>query len=400
MPTSKNGQPQRPWSLLKSLDLGSWLLEVKWPRWDWCLSGMSFSFIFTIYQNLSYLLLLYLLIYLDSWHLLVVLLKCYNSTWYYCLSLCSGHSSQVHKHMFVVLFFLFYPLSKVVGCVALALCYPVNVFTSLLLGRVRGEVTSIVTFGDGLSLLISSMAGRYGYAVAYLYLFMCMTNYLVLIGDSVQASLYWEGICSPWACFIGAVLLLPFNQFRTLSGLTLLSAISFATVLLTLFICLWTLLSNPSCEPVKHSHGFLDYSSCLSGFVFAFTGQNIMLEMQAEMKTPSDFPKSVWLSFTILFLVYFVVAVLSYLACGDNTPGDLLLVLPHDWRKSLAGMLMVLHLIVTYTISQQAVLELFWSRYPKPIQKAARSTVTNIQSTKTQLLGFLDVSGGLICARS
>jgi len=38
-----------------------------------------------------------------------------------------------------------------------------------------------------------------------------------------------------------------------------------------------------------------------------------------------------------------------------NTPGDLLLVLPHDWRKSAAGVLMVIHLMVTYTISQQVL---------------------------------------------
>ena len=175
----------------------------------------------------------------------------------------------------------------------LALCYPANVFTSLLLGKVRQEVTSTVTFGDGLTLLLGPRAGRYGYAVAYSYLCMCMANYLILIGDSVQASIYWEVICSPSACFIGAILLLPINQFRTLSGLTLLSVISFATVVATLILCLWTLLTNPSCESRgRTGHGFLDYSSCISGFVFAFTGQNIMLEMQAEMKTPSDFPKA------------------------------------------------------------------------------------------------------------
>lgn len=65
--------------------------------------------------------------------------------------------------------------------------------------------------------------------------------------------------------------------------------------------------------------------------------------------------KQVWLSFSTLFTVYATVAVLSYLACGENTPGDLLLVLPHDWRKSAAGVLMVIHHMVTYTISQQVL---------------------------------------------
>ena len=228
-------------------------------------------------------------------------------------------------------------------------------FTALLLGKVRQKLPTALTFGDALTVAVGPNAGRYGYMVLYVYLFMCMANYLIVLGHSVQASIYWKSICQPWACFIGTVLLLPLNQFRTLSGLTLLSVVSFATIVITLALCLWTLLTNASCQPQHREPGFFDYNSCISGFVFAFAGQHIMLEMQAEMKNPEHFPTAVYLSYLILFLVYTMVAVLSYLACGKNTPGDLLLVLPSGWRKSLAGVLMVIHLMVTYTISQQVL---------------------------------------------
>ena len=132
-------------------------------------------------------------------------------------------------------------------------------------------------------MVLGPKAGRYGYMVLYFYLFMCMANYLIVLGHSVQASIYWTSTCQPWACFIGTILLLPLNQFRTLSGLTLLSMVSFATIVTTLALCLWTLLTNASCQPQQRELGFLDYNSCISGFVFAFAGQHIMLEMQAEM---------------------------------------------------------------------------------------------------------------------
>ena len=244
---------------------------------------------------------------------------------------------------------------QVVGFSVLVLCYPLNVFTSLLLAKVREKLPAVVTFGDAFELVSGPMAGRYGYGVLYIYLFMCMANYLIVLGDSVQAVIYWKPVCGAVGSLAGAALLVPLNQFRTLTALTFLSALSFATILATLGLCLLTLLSEASCTGQHNSPSFLDYSACISGIVFAFTGQPIMLEMQAEMKEPQHFPKAVWLSYSILFVVYSFVAVLSYLACGNATPGDILLVLPEDWRKSLAGALMVIHLMVTYTILQQVL---------------------------------------------
>ena len=93
-----------------------------------------------------------------------------------------------------------------------------------------------------------------------------------------------------------------------------------------------------SCTRPQHSSpSFLDYSACISGMVFAFTGQPIMLEMQAEMREPQHFPKAVWLSYSILFVVYTCVAVLSYLACGRSTPGDILLGVAGGLAEVLGG---------------------------------------------------------------
>ena len=196
----------------------------------------------------------------------------------------------------------------------------------------------------------------YGYFVLYTYIFMTMANYMIVLGDAVQSCLYVFDISRLTACFIGALLLLPLNQFRTLSGLSVLSVVSFATVLATLMLCLWTLLTAPVClHASTRDEGYMQYSSAISGFVFAFAGQHIMLEMQVEMRESSEFPKAVSLAFSVLFAVYTMVSLLAFRACAENTPGNLLLVLPADWRKSTSGALMVVHLLVTYTISQQVL---------------------------------------------
>ena len=244
----------------------------------------------------------------------------------------------------------------VFGLAVLVACYPLNLFTALLLWQVHEKLPHVVTLGDALAVLVGPRTGRYGYFVLYTYIFMTMANYMIVLGDAVRSCLYAVEVSRPTACFLGALLLLPLNQFRTLSGLSILSLISFATVLATLVFCLWTLLTTPTCEEGgEGGDSYTQYSSAISGFVFAFAGQHIMLEMQVEMKEPADFPKAVCLAFSVLFVVYMVVCILAFRACAENTPGNILLVLPSDWRKGTCGALMVIHLLVTYTISQQVL---------------------------------------------
>ncbi|CAE7939407.1 slc36a4 [Symbiodinium sp. KB8] len=244
----------------------------------------------------------------------------------------------------------------VFGLIVLFACYPLNLFTALLLWQVHERLPHVVTLGDALAVLVGPRTGMYGYFVLYTYIFMTMANYMIVLGDAVQSCLYVFNIPRLTACLIGALLLLPLNQFRTLSGLSVLSVVSFATVLGTLMLCLWTLLTAPVClHGSANDGGYVQYSSAISGFVFAFAGQHIMLEMQVEMRTSSEFPKAVCLAFSVLFAVYTMVSLLAFRACAENTPGNLLLVLPADWRKSTSGALMVVHLLVTYTISQQVL---------------------------------------------
>merc|ERR1712039_116110 len=93
----------------------------------------------------------------------------------------------------------------------------------------------------------------------------------------------------------------------------------------------------------------------MCSFAFAFQGQNIMLEMQAEMKKPSDFPKAVTVSTTLLFLIYLASTTVARATCGANTPEQLLQVLPDGPWKVIVGVLMIVHLVITYTILQQVL---------------------------------------------
>lgn len=268
----------------------------------------------------------------------------------------------------------FSKLGWVVGLFVLIAGYVVNVFTSLLLNSVHLAFPDVVTVGDALEKLMGRTAGIIGYLVLYTYIFLVCANYLIVLATAVQSVVYNVALCRPVAAAIGCALLLPGNQFRTLAGLTTLSGVSFITILVTVIVCLWTLSENAGsggavckAEDVKGDNGqsgFLDYNAAACAFIFAYSGQAIMLEMQAEMKAPKDFPKAVLSSFSSLLMVYILVAVAAFYVCGAATPGELLDVLPKTPRQSAVGILMVIHLIVTYTILQQvltrAICLFFW----------------------------------------
>mmetsp|Transcript_4957 Transcript_4957/g.8660 ORF Transcript_4957/g.8660 Transcript_4957/m.8660 type:complete len:503 (+) Transcript_4957:23-1531(+) len=259
----------------------------------------------------------------------------------------------------------FSKLGWVFGFAVLTWGYIINVFTSLLLNSVHLAMPDVVTVGDALDRLMGRQAGIVGYFVLYTYIFLVMSNYLIVLATAVQSVFYSTLICRSAAAAIGCALLLPGNQFRTLAGLTTLSGISFLTILITIAVCLWTLSETSAkggavckggaAEGDDMAPGFLDYNAAACAFIFAYSGQAIMLEMQAEMKAPADFPKAVWCSFSTLMVVYALVASAAFYVCGAATPGELLDVLPNTPRQTAVGILMVIHLIVTYTILQQVI---------------------------------------------
>jgi len=250
-------------------------------------------------------------------------------------------------------------LGWIAGFSVLVVGFVVNNFTSILLSYAYREFPSAVACGDVAYKLLGRRTAYCFYGVQYTYIFLCCANYIIIISDSILSVFYWLEICRPTATLIGVALLIPPNQFRTLSGLTYLSGFSFATITVTIVICLGTLLSSEdvesACNGRVDSPSLLTYSAAVCGFIFAYTGQSIMLEMQVEMKRPADFPKAVISSFSVLLIIYVLVCAVSYSKCGPKTPGELLTVLPKSGITSVAGVLMVLHLLVTYTILQQVL---------------------------------------------
>mmetsp|Transcript_64333 Transcript_64333/g.172224 ORF Transcript_64333/g.172224 Transcript_64333/m.172224 type:complete len:468 (+) Transcript_64333:51-1454(+) len=243
------------------------------------------------------------------------------------------------------------------GISALVICYPLNFFTGILLNRLHLAFPLSVTYGDVGFKLVGKWGQQLGFASLYVYMFFLLGSYYIVIRKTIQEILIEAQLCAVHACFIGFLLLLPSNQLRTLHHLSKLSIVSFATIVVVLVMCIGVLLfdSHPSCGTQLPSLDVMGVFNALSGFVFAFSGQKIFLEMQAEMTEPTEFPKALHAAFPVLFLSYLLVSLAAYGRCGDRTPTYLLDVLPSGPLARCASVFMLVHMMVSYTIANQVL---------------------------------------------
>lgn len=184
---------------------------------------------------------------------------------------------------------------------------------------------------------------------------------MAVLGKSVQQIFYDSKLCLPKASLIAVALTLPANQLRTLFYVSFMSLVSCITIVSVVIISIAFLLmpGKSACSQQEVPLDWLppsDFISCVgafSGFFFAYSAQQLFLEMQAEMKEPRHFPRTLHAALLGMLTVYLGITLITYTTCGAKTPDYLLdVVLEGPWKR-VVGVLMLVHMLVSYTISQQ-----------------------------------------------
>merc|ERR1719198_414432 len=131
------------------------------------------------------------------------------------------------------------------------------------------------------------------------------------------------------------------------------------------------------------------------------------------MRQPTEWPKAASSSFSFLLVMYLLVVSVAYRTCGDKAPDELMKVLDGNAFKSVIGIAMVLHLIVTYTIMQQVLTRAICLRFvPRALSKGASAhTQWFIVSTILMALAWIiantvplfsdivSITGNFLCAQ-
>mmetsp|Transcript_5768 Transcript_5768/g.17016 ORF Transcript_5768/g.17016 Transcript_5768/m.17016 type:complete len:484 (-) Transcript_5768:93-1544(-) len=240
-----------------------------------------------------------------------------------------------------------------------------NFHTGLMIHRVAllhpnahsyGSLVRAV-FGDGL-------VTRAVAVLIYLYLFLILGDYVLVLALSIQEIFWGWRLCRPVAAGIAAGLLLVTNQLRTLKQVAVATILGTATIMCVLALALARagLGSDPNYDDDKpHPHdkflvatpSFFDLTNSMTAIIFAYAGQTIYPEMISAMLQPEDFPKALMVSTPYLFVVYAIVGCTGYAYYGESTPSYLLDILNYNWTRSMGGVLMLIHMMISYTITQQ-----------------------------------------------
>jgi len=117
----------------------------------------------------------------------------------------------------------------------------------------------------------------------------------------------------------------------------------------------------------------LEYLEAMSAFVFAYQGHAIFLELQAEMKDAREFPFACSIGYIIMCLMYAMTVLVAYGLRGDQTEEFLPDILPDGPARQLVGVLVCLHITVSYVIACQPLhMWLHATIFPQTFQQESR----------------------------
>ena len=93
--------------------------------------------------------------------------------------------------------------------------------------------------------------------------------------------------------------------------------------------------------------------------MFAYAGASTFPTIQADMRDRGKFIYAAILAITILFLIYFPVAVGCYFSLGDQVTENIVLAMSSGWQRVVVEIMLLLHLITTFPLGN----EIFYEKY-------------------------------------
>lgn len=232
----------------------------------------------------------------------------------------------------------------------------------------RNGVENAHTFDFiGLTYAIFDYPSRSSYAtfivlsIYYLNLVLVLGNYILVMSHSVKA-VAGENICLPIAGLIANILMLGISQLPTMASLgRIVSVISLLSLAVVVVLCLFSIHRNGRERYLEHDDdtfsnhsmtaNFLRQSAAISAIGFSVGSQKLFLNIRHEFNDRNESPKSLGISLISFGTVYAVVCI----AAGPNPPEFLFDAIEGGTARRFAGLMLWLHLAVSFSINAQAL---------------------------------------------
>ena len=199
-------------------------------------------------------------------------------------------------------------------------------------------------------------------ATYYVNLFLVLGNYILVMSHAVDAMVGENHLCIPTAGVIASTLMFGLSQLRTMANLgRTVSAVSLMALLIVVVQCLVALQqvgdgqgngTNQQEEVPNDTRTVVAQMSAMASIAFAVGSQKLLLNIRHEME---DRRQAAPLSLSIALFVYGLTYAIVCFIAGDKAPSFLFDSIPAGPGRKVAGLLLWVHVSVSYAINSQAL---------------------------------------------
>jgi len=256
-------------------------------------------------------------------------------------------------------------LGYVLGTIAILSFAFAVYYSGFILAKVKNKYyKQVLSYGDVAFILHGKHFETFVRWLLFANWYALMCYYILALTSSFMSAFYWtEGFCFWMWGFVSIAVLIPFIQLRTFHAISYASLLSTIAIIVAVMIIAASFITGTTEEAASSDfvppsykvpkQPFLVGFSTLSNIIFAFQGQSEFYEMAAEMKNPKKFPVSLGFSQTIMTTMYLFTALLAYTYGGQNVNGFILYSLPENSLRTACALLVAIHIIVAYMITNQ-----------------------------------------------
>jgi len=201
---------------------------------------------------------------------------------------------------------------------------------------------------------------------------MLLPYFLIATADSLKIVFLAdaEALCTWHWTLVVAALLLPLLQLTTLTSISYLAWPSSAAILVAIVLVIVGFGSSGGGAQARGTtsvglpagSGFLETYGHLASFVFAYQGQSMFLEMQAEMRDARMFPKACRVAYGLISVVYSLTTGVAYGMQGSTVASFLPDSLGDGLLKRLVGVCLGFHILVAYVVTAQPLTAYIYSK--------------------------------------
>ena len=238
-------------------------------------------------------------------------------------------------------------------------------YQGFLLSKVKNKYYSqVLSYGDLAFILHGKWFESCTRWLLYANWYALMCYYILALTSALASAFYWRTDICFWSWGLMSVaILLPCVQLRTFHAISWASLLSTLSILAAVIIIAASFITGGTTEAESGDfvppsakvppQPFLAGYSNIANIIFAFQGQSEFYEMAAEMKNPKKFPFSLGISQIIMCSTYLFTAMIAYTYGGQNVNGFILYSLPENALRTACSLLVGLHIIVAYVITNQ-----------------------------------------------